>query len=108
VVYLLALLIFVALSAACWLVSLAGYRGTVAGPDPAASPGYPTTAAAAIGVTALTSFIPLPLGYLVGLVVWAVAALGGLGLTAGLFGYSAVSSFAARLVVFGAMHLFGI
>ena len=37
-VYLLALLIFVALSAACWFGSVALYRGTLAGPDPAASP----------------------------------------------------------------------
>jgi hypothetical protein len=34
-VYPHALPVFVASSAACWLVSLAGYRGTVAGPDPA-------------------------------------------------------------------------
>ena len=56
-VYLLALLIFVALSAACWFVSVACYRSSVAGPDPAAAPHYRTTAAAAIGVAAVTSFV---------------------------------------------------
>jgi hypothetical protein len=82
VIYLFALLIAVAPPAACGFVSLAGYRGTLAGPDLAVSPGYLTTATA-IGVTALTSFIPFPLGYPAGPVGWAVAALGELGLTAG-------------------------
>jgi hypothetical protein len=111
VVYLLALAIFVALSAACWYGSVAVYRGTVGGPDPAASPDYHTTSAAAVGVTALTSFVPFPLGYVAGLVVWAVAAFGGVGLPAGraavLFLYLAAGSFLARLVVLGVMDMFG-
>jgi hypothetical protein len=64
-----------------------------------------------IGVAPPTSFVPFPLGYLVGLVVWAVAAFGGLGLTAGraalAFLYLAVSSFVARLVVLGVREMFG-
>ena len=103
--YLLALGIFVALSAACWFVSVACYRGTVGGPDPA----YPSTAAAAIGVSALTSFVPFPLGYLAGLVVWAVAAFRGLGLPGGraavLLAYLAASSYVARLATLGALDL---
>lgn len=110
-VYVLALLIFVVLSAACWFASVACYRGTVADSDPAAAPDYDTTAAAAIGIAALTSFVPFPFGYLAGLVVWAAAAFGGLGLTAGraaiLFAYLAASSFAARLVVLGVMERIG-
>lgn len=110
-VYLLALLIFVALSAACWFGSVALYRGTLAGPDPAAAPDYPTTAAAAVGAAVLTSFVPFPGGYLAGLVVWAVAAFAGLGLTAGraavLFLYLAASSFIARLVVLGVTEMLG-
>ncbi|QDU21730.1 hypothetical protein [Urbifossiella limnaea] len=109
--YLLALLIFVALSSACWFVSVACAQGTGAGPDPAAAPHYRTTAAAAIGAAVLTSFIPFPAGYLLGLVGWAVAAFTGLGLTAGraavLFGYLAASSYAARLVVGGVMEMMG-
>jgi hypothetical protein len=111
VVYLLALVIFVAFSAVCWYGSVAVYRGTVGGPDPAASPDYHATSAAAVGVTALTSFVPFPFGYLAGLVVWAVAAFGGLSLPAGragiLFLYLAAGSFAARLVVLGVMDMFG-
>ncbi len=110
-VYLLALLIFVALSAACWFVSVACYRSTVAGSDPAAAPDYATTAAVAIGVASLTSFIPFPFGYLAGLVVWGVAVFGNLGLSAGraavLFLYLAASTYAARLVVLGVMEMMG-
>ena len=110
-VYLVALLTFVALSAACWFVSVACYRSTVAGSDPAAAPHYATSAAAAIGVASLTSFVPFPFGYVAGLVAWGVAAFGGLGLGAGraavLFAYLAASSFVARLVVLGVMEMIG-
>jgi len=110
--YLLALLIFIALSAACWFVSLSVYKSTVGGPDPTAAPSYRVSAVAAVGATALTSFIPFPGGYLAGLVVWAVAAFGGLGLSAGraaaLFAYLAVGSFVTRLLVLGFMEMFGL
>lgn len=111
-VYLVALLLFIALSAACWFVSIALYKHTVAGSDPSAAPDYSTTAATSIGVCALTSFVQFPFGYLAGLVVWAMAAFGGLGLSAGraavLFAYLATTSFVARLVVLGFMDLFEI
>jgi hypothetical protein len=111
-VYLVVLLIFAALSAACWFVSVAVYRSTVDGPDPAAAPSYRATAVVAVGVTALTSFIPFPGGYIAGLAVWAVAAVGGLGLSAGraavLFSYLAVGSFVTRLFVLGFMEMFGL
>ncbi len=110
-VYLLALPIFVLLSAACWFVSVACYRGTVADSDPAAAPDNDSTATAAIGVASLTSFVPFPFGYPAGLVVWGVAAFGGLGLGVGrgalLFAYLAASSFVARLVVLGVMDMLG-
>ncbi len=106
-----ALLIFLALSGTCWVVSVALYRGTVGGPDPAAAPAYRPVAAAAVAA-ALTSFLPLPHGYLGGLVGWAAAAVGGLGLPPGraavLFLYLAASSFVSRLAVRGFMDLFGI
>jgi hypothetical protein len=109
--YLVALLTFVALSSACWFVSLACYRSTVAGSDPAAAPHYRAVRAAAVGVAAVTSFVPFPLGYIAGLVGWAAAAFGGLGLTAGraavLFGYLAATSYAARRVVLGVMEMMG-
>src|SRR5690349_12171090 len=110
-VYLAALLIFVALSAACWFVSVAVYRSTVGGPDPAAGPYYRTTAALAVGAAALTSFVQFPGGYYLGLVGWAAAAFGGLGLPARraavLFLYLAASSFLARMAVGGLTDLFG-
>ena len=109
--YLVALLIFVALSAACWFVSVALYQNTTGDTTLTTSPDYTTTAAVAVGVAALTSFVPFPDGYLAGLVVWAVAAFGGLGLNAGratvLFAYLAASSFVARLVVLGVMDMMG-
>jgi hypothetical protein len=110
--YLGALLIFAALAAACWFVSVAVYKGTFDGPDLAAAPHYRLTAGVAIAVTSMTSFIAFPGGYLAGLVVWAVAAFGGLGLSAGrgavLFAYLAVGSFVTRLLVLGFMEMFGL
>ena len=109
--YLVALLIFVALSAACWFVSVALYKRTLDDITLTASPDYTTTAAVAVGVAALTSFVPFPVGYVAGLVVWAVAAFAGLGLSAGratvLFAYLAASSLVARLVVLGVMDMMG-
>ncbi len=109
--YLLALLIFLSLSSACWFVSLACYRSTVVDPDPAAAPHYRQVRAAAVGAGALTSFLPYWPGYLAGVVVWGGAALAGLGLGAGratvLFLDLAASSFVARLVVLGVTEVFG-
>lgn len=101
----LALLTFVVLSAVCRAASVALFRSTLDATDPAAAPGHAATPAVAVGVAALTGLVPFPAGYLARLVVWAVAAFGGLGLTAGrpavLFADLAVSSFVARLVVLG-------
>jgi hypothetical protein len=111
VAYIVALLIFIALSAACWFVSVALYKSTFGDTILTAAPDASTTAVVAVGVAALTSFAPLPGGYIAGLVVWAVAAFAGLGLSAGraavLFLYLAVSSFVARLVVLGVMDMMG-
>ena len=107
--HLVAFLIFVALSAACWAVSAALYKNTLGDPDATMPPGSTATAAVAVGAAALTSFVEFPAGYVAGLVVWAVAAFAGLGLTAGraavLFAYLAVSSLLARLVVLGVLDL---
>ena len=111
-VYPVALLLFVALSAACWAASVALYRGTTDAPPLPARPGYSATMALAVGAAALTSFVPFPGGYLAGLAGYAAAAFAGLGLPAGraavLFLYLAATSFLARLVVLGAMDLFGL
>ena len=109
--YLVALLIFVALSAVCWFVSVSLYKNTTGDVAVTQSPDYSTAAALAVIVAALTSFVPFPGGYLLGLVVCAVAAFGGLGLSAGraavMFAYLAASSLVARLVVLGVMDMMG-
>ena len=109
-VHLLALLIFIGLNAACWFVSVASYRSTVAGPDPAAARHHRVVAVAAVGAAALFSFAPFPANYVISLWVWGVAAFGGLGLPASraaiLFAYLAITSFTSRLVVGGFMDMF--
>ena len=108
-VYVVALIIFAALTAVCWFVSVACYRSTFSGPDPAAAPAYRAVAAVAVGVVTLTCFVPSPWGYLLGLGVWAIAAFGGLALPPGkaavLTGYLAAASAAERLAVLGVLGL---
>jgi hypothetical protein len=112
-VYLIAWLIFAALAATCWYVSIACLRGTAGEADTAAVvPNRPMTALAAIAFISLTSFLPFPLGWAAGLLVWGVAAFAGTGLPAGrasiLFTYLAAGSLATRLVVLGVLAMFGI
>ena len=108
-VYLLALGIFVGLSAACWFVSAALCHSSTGAPSPTASPDHAGTAAAAIGLAALTSFVPFPFGYLAALVAWGVAVYGGLSLSSRrasvLFGYLAGWSVVTRLVVLGVLSV---
>jgi hypothetical protein len=109
--YLVAFLIFVALSAACWFASVALYKNTLGDTDATMPPGTTPTAAVAVGAAALTSFVEFPAGYLASLLVWAVAAFAGLGLSAGraavMFAYLAATSLVARLVVLGVMDMMG-
>jgi hypothetical protein len=111
-VYLIAWLIFAALASACWSVSVACLRGTLGEVDAAAVPHRPMTALAAIAGVSLTSFLPFPLGWAAGLLVWGVAAFTGMGLPAGrasvLFAYLAAGSLLTRLVVLGVLAMFGI
>src|SRR4051794_31464055 len=111
-VYLIAWLIFVALATACWHTSIACLRGTAGEADAAAVPSRPMTALAAIAGVSLTSFLPFPLGWAAGLLVWGVAAFAGLGLPFGrasvLFAYLAAGSLLTRLLVLGVMAMFGI
>jgi hypothetical protein len=111
-VYLIAWLIFVALAAVCWYTSIACLRGTAGEADAAAVPHRPLTALAVIVAVSLTSFLPFPLGWAAGLLVWAVAAFAGSGLPAGrasvLFAYLAMGSLVTRLLVLGVLAMFGI
>jgi hypothetical protein len=108
VVVIFALLIFVALSAVTWVVSVACYKSTyTTGPDPSADPNYPTVAAGAVVAVTLTCFVPFPLGYFAGLIAWAGAVYGFLTLPAGratvLVGYLAAASVVTRLLVLGVL-----
>lgn len=100
--HIVALLIFVALSAANWYVAVACFRSTSGA---SAGPNDSAVAAGAIGAVTLTCFIPFPAGFVAGLVVWAVAAYGFLPLSAEratvLFGCLAAASVVSRLVVLG-------
>lgn len=112
-VYVIAWLIFAALAAACWYVSVACLRGTAGEADATAVvPNRPVTALAAVAGVSLTSFLPFPLGWAAGLIVWGVAAFAGTGLPAGrasiLFTYLAAGSLLTRLIVLGVLAMFGI
>jgi hypothetical protein len=111
VAYPIAFLIFVVLCAACWAVSVALCKSTLGDTILTHSPNSTMTAVIAVGAAALTCFAPFPVGYVAGLVVWGVAAFGGLGLSVGraavLFMYLAASSFVARLVVLGVLDRIG-
>lgn len=107
--YLYAFALFVGLAAACWYGSVIAYRGSGWTPDPAAAPDFRFVSIMAVGLTALTSFLPFPLGYLAGLVAWAITAFSGLGLPARkafvFWLYLAVGSYLTRLLVRGVMDM---
>jgi hypothetical protein len=107
VVLLVALAIFASLTIATWWVAVACYRSTLAGPDPAADRNYSTARACAVAVVTLTCFLPMPVGYLAGVVAWASAVYGLLGLpgwrSAVLVAYLAAWSAVQRLVVLGVL-----
>jgi hypothetical protein len=107
---LLALLIFVGLSAATWSVSMACYKSTYSdNPDPSTDPNYSTVAACAVAAVTLSCFLPFAPGYLAELVIWAVTVYGFLNLPPGratvLMGYLAAASVVSRLVVLGVLSV---
>lgn len=109
-VLLLALVIFAGLSAATWYASVACCRSTCGGaPDVTADPNYSAVAACAAAAVTLTCFIPFPIGYLAGLVAWAVAVYGFLNMPGGrataLVGYLAAWSVVSRLAVLGVLSV---
>ena len=108
-IYLVAYLLFAALAAAAWFVSIALYRSAVGHPDPVAAPRFRTVTVATVLGVALTSFAPMPLGYALGLVVWAISAFGFVGLSGGpaaaLFAFLATGSYVTRLVTLGVLEI---
>jgi hypothetical protein len=107
-VFVVAILIFAALSAATWYVSVACFKSTYGDSLGAtAVSDRATVALCAIGAVTLTCFIPFPAGYVAGLFAWAVAVYGFLDLPTGrasvLVGYLAAASVVSRLVVLGVL-----
>lgn len=101
-VFVVAFLIFAALSAATWYVSVACFKATY-GETPDSKP----LSGCAVGAVTLSCFIPFPAGYVAGLIIWAVAVYGFLHLPTDrasvLVGYLAAASVVSRLVVLGVL-----
>jgi hypothetical protein len=101
-------LIFAALSAATWYVSVACYRSAYGdGPGPTRLSGCSPVAVCTTGAVTLTCFIPLPFGYVAGLIARAAAVYGFLDIPFGrasvLVGYLAAAPVLSRLAVPGVL-----
>jgi len=107
VVYLLALLIFAAFSAGSWFLSVAAYRSTVSGHDPAETPHYYRIASIAVTLVSLVCFLPYPSGLGLSLIIWGFAVFGFRAIPAPrrvlLFVYLSVASVLERLIVLGVL-----
>lgn len=105
---LIVLVICGVLSALTWFVAVAVYRSTFDGPDPAATPGYWTTARAAVVAVTLACYFPNPWDYGLSVAAWTAAVVGFLHLPAGrsavLVSYLALGSFLVRLIIVGALE----
>ena len=110
--YLIAFLIFAALTTANWHASLAFYKATVPGSDPAAAPSYRLASCVAVLFVTMTCYIPFLGGYPAGCLVWFLIAFFGIPLppakAAVLFGYLALNSLLTRLLALGVMSFLGI
>lgn len=106
-VFVVAFLIFAALSAATWYVSVACFKATYGDNSGPTVAGCSTVSACAVGAVTLSCFVPFPAGYVAGLIIWAVAVYGFLDLSTGrasvLVGYLAAASVVSRLVVLGVL-----
>jgi hypothetical protein len=107
---LVALLIFAALAAASWYVSMACYKSTFpGGSDPTAAPNYRVISFWVIAAVGATGLMPFPVGYVAGVIAWVSAVFGFLELPAGraavLTGYLALASVVTRLVILGVLDV---
>ena len=104
----LAILIFAVISAACWFVSVAVYRSSVTGHDPAAVPNYGAIVGWTIAAATISCLVPNPAGFIAGLVIWAMAVLGYVTIPAPrrllLLVFLAIASMFARLIVVGILE----
>ena len=103
--FFLAILIFAVISAGCWFVSVAVYRSSVTGHDPAAVPNYDAVVGWTVAASTLSCLAPIPVGFFAGLAIWAVAVFGFITIPVPrrilLFVYLAIASVFARLIVGG-------
>jgi hypothetical protein len=106
--YLLALLIFLAITTATWFVGVAVYQSLLGGPDLRHDANFAGAACASILLVTLATPVPFPAGYLLSLVVWWLAARNFLALplprAVALFLVLAALSFLSRLAILGVLN----
>jgi hypothetical protein len=108
-VFVVAFLIFAALSAATWYVAVACFKATYGDTLGTSVADCSIVSACAVGAVTLSCFIPFPASYVAGLIIWSVAVYGFLDLSTGrasvLVGYLAAASVVSRLVVLGVLSV---
>ena len=105
--YLLAILIFLAITPATWFVGVAVYQSLLSGPDLRHDPNFAGATCASLLLVTLATPVPFPAGYLLSLVVWWLAAKHFLALplpkAVALFLVLAALSFLSRLAILGVL-----
>ncbi len=105
--YLLAILIFLAITTVTWFVAVAIYQSLLGGPDLRHDANFGGAACASILLVTLVTPVPFPAGYLLSLVVWWLAAKTFLALplprAVVLFLVLAALSFLSRLAILGVL-----
>jgi hypothetical protein len=109
-VFVTALLIFLAIAAITWAVGVTLYQSWLGGPELRQKRDYRGIVVLAVWLVALASFIPFLRGYVVSLAIWWCAVKLLLELpwfrALALFGILASLSFVARLALLGALEVF--
>ena len=105
--YLLAILIFLAITTANWLIGVAIYQSLLTGPGLRHDANFAGAGCASVLLVTLIFFAPFPWGYYFSLAVWALAARGMLELpwlrAIALFVILAALSFLSRLAILGVL-----
>jgi hypothetical protein len=106
--YLLAVLIFLAITTVTWFVAVAIYQSLLGGPDLRHDANFVGATCASILLVTLVTPVPFPAGYLLSLVVWWLAAKNFLVLTlpraVALILILAGLSFLSRLAILGVLN----
>ena len=105
--YLLALLIFLAITTVTWFVGVAVHQSLLGGPDLRHDANFGGATCASILLVTLATPVPFPAGYLLSLVIWWLAARNFLALpvprAVALFLILAALSFLSRLAILGVL-----